>query len=407
MAEKTQNKANTYTEATQISKSKAKREERRKEIEKEKQKKRTAKMISIAIATAIIALIVVAIGKNLYLAAIRTTPSTDSSAGLTIDGTIEGLDTTSAVTLADYKNLTPEQEITVTQEEIDDDIASTLTSYRTLQTESSLTAADGDELNIDFTGTIDGTEFEGGSSNDQGYDLILGSGSFIDDFEQQLIGSAPGDELTVDVTFPETYQSNPALAGKDASFAVTINGIYITPELTDDFVAENFTEEGLTTAAEYRTFIEKKFYKQHLESYLTNYIMDNSTINSYPASYVKAVKALTKSDDEYMMQLYSMYGMTYENVWQTRGEDITDELSYEKELTTRAQETVKKAMIYQAIFEKEGLSIDMEAVLADMAATNGEDYVTNMKETSGEGYMAQSEIKKTVTNYLIDLYMEP
>lgn len=94
-----------------------------------------------------------------------------------------------------------------------------------LSTDSSLTVADQDTVNIDYVGTVDGVEFEGGSTDGAGTDLVIGSGSYIDDFEEQLIGTHPGDEVQVEVTFPEDY-SNQDLAGKDAVFAVTINGIY-------------------------------------------------------------------------------------------------------------------------------------------------------------------------------------
>ncbi|MGH2152888.1 FKBP-type peptidyl-prolyl cis-trans isomerase, partial [Enterococcus faecalis] len=81
---------------------------------------------------------------------------------------------------------------------------------------------DGDEVNIDFVGTIDGVEFEGGNSNGAGYNLTIGSNSFLVDFEQQLIGHKPGENLTVEATFPEDNQNDATVAGKDASFAVTI-----------------------------------------------------------------------------------------------------------------------------------------------------------------------------------------
>lgn len=94
-------------------------------------------------------------------------------------------------------------------------------------TDTSLTVKDGDTVNIDYVGKIDGTAFDGGSTNGQGTDLVIGSGSYIDDFEDQLVGAHPGDEVevTVTVTFPDDY-SAADLAGKEAVFDVTVNGIY-------------------------------------------------------------------------------------------------------------------------------------------------------------------------------------
>lgn len=94
-----------------------------------------------------------------------------------------------------------------------------------LSTDTSLTVEDGDTVNIDYVGSVDGVEFDGGSTNGQGTDLTIGSGLYIDNFEEQLIGSHPGDTVEVNVTFPDDYSSED-LQGQDALFEVTINGIY-------------------------------------------------------------------------------------------------------------------------------------------------------------------------------------
>ena len=381
-------KTNKVNENANMSKSKAKREERRLQLEKERRQKKIAKICGAAVAVIIVAAIVTAVSKPIYTAAIRTESNSDYNTGLTADGKIDGVDALSLVTLTDYENISvPADEVAATEEEVDGAINSMLTSHRALSTDTNLAIADGDTVNIDFVGTIDGVEFEGGNSGGNGYDLTIGSGSFIDDFEQQLIGHKPGEEMTVNVTFPEGYSEE--MSGKDASFAVTINGIMVTPELTDAFVAENFAEEGVSTAAEYRAKIENDFYERHLGEYLTNYILENSTVNSYPKAYVNVVKSLTKFEDEYMFdyynQMYASYGMAVmTNVWDMRGEDIKNELSYEKELKTRAEETVKTALVYQAIFEKAGLSIDTES--------------------NSAAYQAQEAIAQSVEDYLVGLY---
>ena len=390
-----------------MSKSKAKREARRKQVEKSRRKKLIWKIIGIAAAVIIIAAIAIAVGSKAYLAIIRTKPNSDMSAGITAEGKIEGVDTASLVELVDYENISvPADEVAATAEEVDAEINSTLEGYTELSDDESISVADGDQVSIDYVGTIDGVEFDGGSAED--YSLTIGSGAFIDDFEQQLIGHNVGEEVMVEATFPDDY-SNADLAGKDASFDVTIKGVMVTPELTDEFVAEKLSEtEGVSTAEEYRAKVENDFYEEHLEDYLTNYIMDNSTIKSYPKKYINTLKSILKYDDtamlEYYNQIFASYGTTYENVWDTRGEDIDDEFSYEKELTERAKESAKNAIVYQTIFEKAGLSIDMDAAIAEMTEENGEDYVANIKNTYGDNYMAQAEIKNVVIEYLMDLY---
>ncbi len=375
-------KSARVNESTGVSKSKAKREARKKQARKEKRDANAARITGITVTTVIALAILLLVGKQLYLMMIRTTPSTDYSAGLTDDGRIENADLAAMVSLADYKNITvPADEVAATAEEVDDEIDSMLESYKELSTDEQRVIADGDEVNIDFVGTVDGVEFDGGNSGGAGYDLTIGSGSFVDDFEQQLIGHKPGDEVTVEVTFPEDY--NEEMAGKDAVFAVTVNGIQVAPELTDAFVAENLADtEGVSTAAEYRASVEDEFYQEHLRDYLTTYVLENSTVNTYPDKYVKATKSVMKNDDE------------------NSGMVMEDEIAYEQDLTQRAKDSVKEVMVYQAVFEDAGLSFDADGYYNEQIEAMGEEYV----KMYGAGYLAQGQIKEMATEYLVGLY---
>lgn len=102
---------------------------------------------------------------------------------------------------------------------------STESTQTTLNTDTSLVVADGDTVNIDYVGTIDGVAFDGGNTQGNGTDLVIGSHSYIDDFEEQLIGHKVGETVEVVVTFPEAY-GNEELNGKEAVFTTVINGIY-------------------------------------------------------------------------------------------------------------------------------------------------------------------------------------
>ena len=398
-------KKETTKETEELSKSKAKREARQQEIAKDKKEKLVRKIITTIVVAIFVGVFAVAIGFQIYKAAIRTTSTSDFSAGLTEAGLVEDVDAASVVTLADYENLVvPMSEVAATTEEVDSNIQSTLSSYEAISEDSSIVIESGDTVNSDYVGSIDGVEFEGGNSNGEGYDLEIGSGTFIDDFEDELIGHTPGEEVVVTATFPEDY-SSADLAGKEAEFAVTIHGVYVTPELTDEFVQENFADVA-STADEYRAYIENNFYRSHLEEYLHNYMIENSTMNSYPNAYVKVLKSLTKYNDEYNMeyynQMFSQYGMeTYTNVWETV-DGVENEIEYEHDLTDRAKEMAKQALVYQAIYEKAGLNVDFDALVAEMTESYGEDYLTSMKETYGQGYMIQAEIQSVVLDYLAD-----
>lgn len=373
-------------EKTSMSKSKAKREARRKEAAQIQQKKRLAKISGIAVVAVILLAILGVIGKQVYIMAIRTTPASNYSAGLSSDGKIENIEALPLLTLADYQNISvPANDVAATDEEVQTRINSLLASYETLSTDENLEIADGDVVNIDFDGTVDGVAFAGGSSENAGYELTIGSGTFIDDFEEQLIGHRPGEEMTVEVTFPEDYR-NAELAGKNASFAVTVNGIMVTPELTDEFVAQNLAEsEGVSTAEQYRAKVENEFYEAHLGEYLTNYMIENSDVVSYPEDYLQIKKSLLKYED---------------NV----GSDIENEISYEKDLTERAKEAVKEDLVYQAVFESAGLTLDMAAFEEKLTADYGAGYAENLKASFGEADMAHNCLRQTVRDYLIGLY---
>lgn len=112
-----------------------------------------------------------------------------------------------------------------TEDTSSNDTGDTTDTGASYSTDTALTVEDGDTVNIDYVGTVDGEEFSGGNTNGAGTDLVIGSGSYIDDFEEQLIGAHPGDTLVVTVTFPEDYGVE-ELNGKEAIFTVTINGIY-------------------------------------------------------------------------------------------------------------------------------------------------------------------------------------
>ena len=100
------------------------------------------------------------------------------------------------------------------------------TEAATLNTETDTVAENGDKVNIDYTGYMDGEKFEGGSTDGQGTDLVLGSGSYIDGFEEGVVGHKVGETFDLNLKFPDDYKTNTELAGKDVTFEVTLNGVY-------------------------------------------------------------------------------------------------------------------------------------------------------------------------------------
>ena len=171
----------------------------------ERKKKAIRKRISAILAVLIPILVLAALVAILI---IFTAPTSSDSSGGSDTGTAEDSSGSGS---------------TDTTDTTDSDSANS--SIDTYSTDTSLTVEDGDTVNIDYVGSIDGVEFDGGNTNGAGTDLPIGSGLYIDDFEEQLIGAHPGDTVEVNVTFPEDY-GNEELNGKDAVFEVVINGIY-------------------------------------------------------------------------------------------------------------------------------------------------------------------------------------
>ena len=376
-----------------MSASKAKRERAKDEREALKRSARRTRAVLIAIPVLILALIAGYYGRLIYIEKNKTVASTDFGAYLNEDGTIKDVDVTQYVKTFDVNGVKiAKADVEFTDEELEEDIQSQLEAHKELSTDAELTVADGDEVNIDYTGTMDGEEFEGGSA--QAYDLTIGSNSFIDDFEAQLVGTHPGDQVTVDVTFPDPYENNPDYAGKDASFAVTVNGIYQLGEFNNAFVKKNLSEYG-NTVKEYKQAVRKSNEETNLINAVNKYITDNISAESYPKEYLKHLKSLQMTLDEqefnYMAQMYASYGMTfdYESVMDYKQASTTEE--YEKMLEEAAQKTCLNNMAFQDLAAQAGITV------------TDEDYDTFVEENSVDEE-SQENFGKA---YLIQTYILP
>ena len=382
---------NKNTKYDGMSASKAKRERAKDEREQAKRAATRNKAIGIGIIVVIVALIGAAYGRNWYIEKNKTVASTDYSAMLNDDVTIKDVNVADYVKTFDVNAVKiAKADVEYTDEKMQEDINAQLENHRVLNADAALAVKDGDVVNIDYVGTIDGVEFDGGSA--QGYDLTIGSGSFIDNFEQQLIGTHPGDQVTVNVTFPEEYANNPDLAGKAAAFAVTVNGIKELPEFNDEFVKTNLADYA-QTVEEYKQYLKDTNYKNNLNSAVSKYISDNISADKYPDAYLKQLKALqmTLNEEEfnYMAQMYAQYGMnfSYGSVMEYKGAANTEE--YEKVLEEDAKKFCLNNMAYQDLAAKAGIAITDE----DYEAFKTENGVTEDIETMyGRPYLIQQYV---------------
>ena len=242
-----------------------------------------------------------------------------SDLDLSVDGepTIENpLIETDGVAVGDYKNIVIDK-VEVT-EVTDEDVQSEFDSYMAVYNEEvEVTDRDalqeGDIADIDFVGKIDGEAFEGGSS--EGYRIELGSGSFIEGFEECLVGVKKGEKKDLNLTFPADYY-NTEYAGKAVVFEVTVNGIYQTvePEVTDEFVAEKTDFDSIQAYKDdIRSSMEESNESTAKNTRRTNIwteIISKAAVKKYDEEEVKKYILDYKKYMENM--IYSSYNMTFE-----------------------------------------------------------------------------------------------
>ena len=382
-----------------MTKSQAKRKARQEASQKAKREAKRTKITTNLIIALVILIFAAGIGSAIYFRMTTTQASSDYSAYLNEDGTIKNVNPTDHITPIDYKNIVVSQaDIEYTEDDMTDAINSLLTSNKVASTDTTLAAVEGDTVNIDYVGTVDGVEFEGGNTNGAGADLVLGSGSYVDDFEEQLYGSHPGDQVTVEVTFPEDYSSED-LQGKDAVFEVTVNSIYVLPDFTDEFVAEHAGDVA-STVEEYKEYLKTSNEASNLKNHLKNYIQENASAQTVDEGHVKYLKGISKYEQESYYNSYNQMMMAYtgapvyKNFSEYTGMSNTE---FEAQLEEQSRQRAAVDMTYQYIFTDLGLTVedaDYEATAKAMG--------TNAFDTFGKRYIMQMTMQDMVISYLCE-----
>ena len=263
------------------------------------------------------------------------------------------------VTLGEYKGVEVEkQEIEVTEEEVNAEIERVREqNSRTISVEDRA-VQDGDMAVIDFEGFVDGVAFEGGKGTD--YPLTIGSHSFIDTFEEQLVGKNIGEEVEVNVTFPAEYQAA-ELAGKPAMFKVTVKEIKVKelPEVNDDF-AKDVSE--FDTVAEYKEDIKKtlverkeKAAKTAKEDAVVNKIIENATMEIPDAMLDSQVRQMA---NEFAQRIQAQ-GLSVEQYFQFTG---MDSAKFLENLKPQALKRIQSRLVLEAIVKAENIEVSEEEV---------------------------------------------
>ena len=288
------------------------------------------------------------------------------------------------VILGEYKGIEiPRVSAEITDEDVENELKRLAEEDFRLESVEGRDAASGDTVVIDYAGSIDGVPFEGGSS--EGYNLVLGSGSFIPGFEDQIAGHAVGDEFTVNVTFPEDYHAA-ELAGKAAEFKVTLHDVKtkIIPEINDDFAAEKSEFETLD---EYKADLREKL-AQKKEKDVQNEYENQLVDKAVEAAEVDIPEVMFENAVENMVNNYrqqiSSYGIKFEDYLDMTGTDVD---GLKAQLRPGAEKRVKEELVLEAIADKEELKPTDEQLdghIKEVTARYKVDYEEFSKNLSDE-----------------------
>lgn len=310
-------------------------------------------------------------------------------------------DVSDYVTIGDYKGFTLDRYTqAVTDDDVDAQISYELQDKVTEVTDG--TVENGDTVTINYTGTVDGKEFDGGSAQD--YDLVVGEGSMgIDGFEEGLIGMKKGETKELTLTLPEGYSENDSLSGKEAVFKITLQKFARVPELTDDWVAAN---TDYKTVDEYKQSVRDELEKQadmaadnQLYEDALYEVLDASEVKKYPEEDIKKAEENHKADTEQTAKDNDMELSDLLESWGMTEED------FDEECKSYAESKVEQNLIVQGIIDAEGLSLndkETEELKDNLLLDYGAPSIDKLIEWYGEDEVNESLALLRVEKFIVD-----
>lgn len=275
------------------------------------------------------------------------------------------------VKLGDYKGIKFDKvEYNVKDEDVENEVKRLQERNSRLVDVNDRPAKDGDTVVIDYSGSVDGVKFEGGTAEKQ--NLVLGSHSFIPGFEEQVVGMSIGEDRDINVKFPEEYHAE-NLKGKDAVFAIKLHEIKVKelPEINDEFIKES---TGSETLVAYKEEVKARLEKQNsdranreIEDAIVKKITENATVEIPDALIESQVDRMVR-ETEYRL---SYQGLKLEDYLKYAGQTMEE---YRKGYKPQAEELVKSQLVIEKIIEDEKIEAteqDVEDKIAEMAKAQG------------------------------------
>lgn len=307
------------------------------------------------------------------------------------------------VKLGEYKGLEIEkQNADLTDEELQEAIDHSLGHLAEMVIKEDGSVEEGDTVNIDFDGYVDGEQFEGGQA--EGYDLEIGSGMFIPGFEEQLVGLNTGDEKDVKVTFPEEYHAE-ELAGKEATFKVKINEIKYknVPELDDEIANE--LDSDADNVEQYKENLRKRLSEEKKVN-AENAEKEEAINKAVNNAEVDIPEAMINNELDRMMQEFAQRiqqsGLNLETYFQISGQD---ESQLREQMKDDAEERVKTNLTLNAIANAEEVEATEEDIDKELEAmsTQFNISVEDIKKTLGSTDIVKDDVRvKKVIDLLLD-----
>ncbi len=286
------------------------------------------------------------------------------------------------VKLGEYKGLKfTKTEYAVKKEDVDADLTRLQERNARMVEITDRAVANGDTVVIDYSGSVDGVKFDGGTAEKQ--TLVIGSGSFIPGFEEQVIGMNIGDERDINVKFPEEYHAE-NLKGKDAVFAIKLHEIKVRelPEINDEFIKDAVGAESVEA---YKKETEERLAKQNADR-ADRELEDAIVQKITESSEMELCDALVEGQIDRMVQemsyRLSYQGLRLEDYLQYLGKTMDE---YRAEFKDQATNIVKSQLVIEKIIEVEKIEAteeEIEAKIADMAAAQGKE-VPDLKKNFG------------------------